>query len=455
METYAFLPREAVTAFLMGCPQCSTNNATTATAGTSADGQLQRLPQPTPRTSVAAGGFGRDANTEQWSSSFACSTPVKCETENRCAGTTVTADPRSRALVNGATGADKENVTDNDGQTFAGAAVMASVPAKTGNRRKRAVPLKRDVREPCQVLAIATDLSSTGSSTLKNSTNSSCTLTMSSSSSSRTDRSGVSRSSSGWWSKGEVYGDRSRLSASCGGNSSDLSAGASNMQPLDLSSSPLSAISPAPKITVRSSSSPSLAKEDFFYKRRRVRRRRAKPKRLNRSSFNRCGSREEDDNTSTSDRDDNDDEVARDSSCRSGIDKEVEDGNKDDREVFLGKRVGDLEMEEGNDGPRPAKIKRELDERMGDRRNNNNDDDCYDKAAAKATTSTVVVVSCCIDESERAPNEEVVVTDVVPGEPSTTTVEIQEEVTEYQGSEVNNLDANQVSQHKHLNIFYL
>lgn len=447
-----FLPREAVTAFLMGCPQCSTNSAASTAVCASVDNQ-QLLPQPL--APIPASGFGRDEHNDQWSlSSFACSTPVKCEPDNHCVDKTVATDERS-VLAAGVAGADKENVKDNDGQTSAGDRVSTSAPANTGrNRRKRAVPLKRDVREPCRDLAVTaastnvvSDNTSAGSSTLKNSTNSSCTLIMSSSSSSsRTDRSGISRSSSGWWSKGEVGSNRSRMSASgSGGNSSGLSAGAGNMQPLDLSSSPLSAILPASNATIRSSSSPSLEREDFFYKRRRVCRRRAKPKRLIRSSFNHRGGRQDDDNTSTSDHDDDDSEVTRNGCCRNGIDKEIVTDNIYAREIFLGKRVGDLDANEGNDGPKPAKLKRKLDERMVDRKNNNNDDNCYDKVTAMATTSTVATVSCCTDAGKRAVKAEVVMVDVVTGQASTTLMETQEEVTENKGSEANESDENQVS----------
>jgi hypothetical protein len=168
---------------------------------------------------------------------------------------------------------------------------------------------------------------------------------------------------------------------------------------------------------------------------------------LNRPSFNRCGGRQEDDNTSTSDRDDNDDEVARDSHRRNDIDKEIVVDNRHAREMFLGKRVGDLETNKGNDGPKPAKLKRKLEDRTVDRRNNNNDDNCYDKVAAMATTSTVATVSCCTGAGGRAIKAEVVVVDVVTEQASTTLLETQEEITENKGSEANELDENQVSRY--------
>lgn len=443
METYAFLPREAVTAFLMGCPQCSTNNTTTAsTVDTSTDNQ-QQLPNAE---------FFYGANMEQWSSStFACSTPVKWNDENSNAVKTDSAgDMHSTAATEIATGADKENVTDNEYQI----AVIATT--KGGNKRKRTVPLKRNVRQPCQVLEVATAAattagnSSSGSSTLKNSSNSSCTLILSSSSSlsSRAEScSGVSKSSGGWWTKWGVCANGSRLSVSVGG-CSDFSGVNSNVQPLDLSSSPLSTVSPA-----QTSSSPSVVADDFFYKRKRVRRRRVRPKRLNRSSLARRGSHQEDDDTSVSDHD-SDYEVVRNSD--GGNDDAGSRGNEEvdghitgeQRNLVTEKRVGGEEMDEEDDGPKPAKVQRRLGEGMTDRKNNNNDDDYYDKATTSVMTlavkTTVPNVNCCMTESGQNITKDAVLGNIVMEGPPKTALEIQEGFTAVDPTEVDESDENQV-----------
>lgn len=356
METYAFLPREAVTAFLMGCPQCSTNNAGGSGGGGNAavdDPQQPQLP--------VSAGFCQVA-VEQCS--FACSTPVKREAFAAvvAGNTTVTAD--------------KENVTDNGAPTGS-------------NKRKRTVPTKRG-RRPCEVVTDA----STGSSTLKNSSNSSGTLALLSSSSSsfsssKTDHSG--RLSGGWWSKGSASSRPIGV-----GN-----FGAVNNVPLDLSSSsPLSsAVS-----TIRRSSSPSVV-EDFFFKRRRVRRRRLRSKRLSRS----CRGRRYEDATAADDDDDDDtsvsggdvddhDEVMRDSNH--GI-----EGVKYELYEAEGCPVGGVEVDQEDDGLRPAKVMRTCDGAMvmiGDFYNeNNNDDGCYDKTGVVVTaetTMTTTAADCCVED---------------------------------------------------------
>lgn len=446
METYAFLPREAVTAFLMGCPQCSTNNTTLTT--------VDNMQQP-PLSTVTTAGFRDDVRIEQWSSSsFACSTPVKREAKN-----IDTAESRKTPVATVADVQDKENViADNGGQAIAAVATAT----KAGNKRKRTVPLKRDVRQPCAVIATAATAAavlssgtSTGSSTLKHSSNGSCcsTLVLSSSSSScRTDNSGLSRSSGGWWSKWGICSNSSRLSGSMGGGSSDLSG---NTQPLDLSSSPLfAAVSPS-SVAIRSSSSPSVTADDFFYKRRRVRRRRVRPKRLTRSCLGHRDNRHEaddddDDNTSASDRECSE-EVVR-SGYRGVVDSGVNEGLYGGgvtagRYVNTSERVGGVETDDDDDeGPRPAKMKRN---------NNNNNDDVekyYDKAmAVDMVTTTVTVMTeavarrCCTDDNGRVTVEDAETVDAVTDGPLMIKAEIREELPESDGTEVDESDENQVS----------
>ncbi|VVC26890.1 Hypothetical protein CINCED_3A025195 [Cinara cedri] len=340
METYAFLPREAVTAFLMGCPQCTTNTASpSATTDNMLADNTQQVPQP-PLQPISTSGFYCGVSVEKWSASFACSTPVKSDGENYCTSTTDSAVESNRiakiAVAVVTMGADKENVMDNNDVD----AVSAVSAADNRNKRKRTVPLKRDAQHRSLCRVVATDASvvlgdsSTGSSTLRNSS-SSGTLIWSSSSSTcgRTDNSaGASKSSSGgWWSK---WGVRNRGSARFS-TSSDLSGSAG--QPLDLSSSPLLAISPAP---------PKVRFDDFFYKRRRVRRRR-KPKRLNRPDFG-GGRRAGDRYDGFGDDDDTSDSV----SDANGPDaEELNAGHS-----MVADGGGDAGDED--DGPRPAKVKR-------------------------------------------------------------------------------------------------
>lgn len=402
METYAFLPREAVTAFLMGCPQCTTNMSTAAACATATEHPSQPSSQ-----SATTNGFCPGANVDQsWSMPFACSTPVKSDAENlrRTDVEAAIADSQRTAMnvaATAAVGPDKENV------------LVTLATSAAGNKRKRTLPLKRrDARQPCQVIAASgvTVTSTSGgessTSTLKNSSgNSSCTLVLSSPSSSsslssRTEHSGVSRSSGGWWSKWGMCKNISslRTGASGAGGSSDLSCVASNAQPLDLSSSPV--ISPAPTMAILSSSS---ATEDFFYKRRRVRRRRVRPKRLNRSCLGRYdGYHAEGNDTSVSDGDVIGEEArTRHSDCDVGyaVSSDVNGGanvHGVEKTKFVGERelTGCVETGEEDDGPRPAKIKKILDENVGD---NNNDDDYFDKTAAAvavevAVTTTTVAV---------------------------------------------------------------
>jgi hypothetical protein len=448
METYAFLPREAVTAFLMGCPQCSTSNPTSAST---VDASVESAHQtPLAVTNVE---FFHCANVERWSSSkFACSTPVKQNEENSSA-TKPNSAGGTHSIVTPeiAMGADKENVTDNECQI----AVVATT--KRGNKRKRTVPLKRNVRQPCQVIEVPTTATSTpgnsssGSSTLKNSSNSSCTLILSSSSSSLSSRtetgSGVSRSSGGWWSKWGVCSNGSRLSVSVGG--SDFSSVNSNMQPLDLSSSPLLTVSPR-QTTIRSSSSPSVVTDDFFYKRKRVRRRRIRPKRLNRSALGRRGGNYGEGDTSMSDRD-GDYEVVRNSYRDSENDdvsscvNEEADGSIIDEQhnAMIVEKVGGGEIDEEYEGPKPPKIQKRLGEGMGDRKNNNNDDDFYDKAASVvmvAVKTTVAAINCCDGDNGQIITEDALSRNIVmEGSP-----EVQEEFTEIDRTEVDELDENQV-----------
>lgn len=443
METYAFLPREAVTAFLMGCPQCSTNNTTLTTV----DNMQQLLP-----STVTTTGFCDGVHIEQWSSSssFACSTPVKREAENiEPADTT---EPSRRPLTTVVADVqNKENVImDNGGQTTAAVAILT----KLGNKRKRTVPLRRNVRQPCQVIATAaataTDTvmsrnTSTGSSTLKNSSNGSrSTLVLSSSSSScRTNNSGLSRSSGGWWSKWGMCSNSSRLSGSVGSGSSDLSG---NTLPLDLSPSPLLVVSPS---SIRSLSSPSVATEDFFYRRRRVCRRRVEPKRLTRSCLGRCDNRHEgDEDTSASDRECSK-KVIRDN-YRSVVDSAVNEelnrgGVTEGRNVNSGERVGSVETDDDDDdGPRPAKMKRN--------NNNNNNEEYYDKTTVVDMVTTTVMVmtgamakSCCTSDSDRVTEEDAVTVDTMTDGRLMIKAEIREEFPESDGTELDESDENQVS----------
>lgn len=435
METYAFLPREAVTAFLMGCPQCSTSNPTSAsTVDASVDG-LQQTSHAV--TNVE---FFQYPNVEQWSSlKFACSTPVKQNEESSNAVKPDSVDGTNSIVATEVImGADKENITDNECQI----AVVATT--KGGNKRKRTVPLKRNVQQPCQVLEAATIAtttagnSSSDSSTLKNSSNSSCTLLLSSSSSSFSSRaesgSGVSRSSGGWWSKWGVCSNGSRLSVSIGG--SDFSGGNSNMQPLDLSSSPLLTVSPT-QTTIQSSSSPSVVTDDFFYKRKRIRRRRVRPKRLNRSSLGRRGGSCEENDTSMSDCDGNY-EVVRNSYRDSGdvsscANVEADGSIINEHTVMMGEKVDSGEIdEEEYEGPRPAKIQKRMREEMGDRKYNNNDDDFYDKATSAVTSivkSTVATINCCDGDNGQKNVEDALSSSMVK--------KTQEEFTEIDESDEN------------------
>lgn len=450
METYAFLPREAVTAFLMGCPQCSTNNPTSASVIDASVDNLQQTP-----LSVTNAELFHCAKVDQWSSStFACSTPVKQNEESSSAVKTEYDSALSTVAIEIATGADKENVTDNECHI----AVVAAT--KGGNKRKRTVPLKRNVRQPCQVIEVATAVtttagnSSSDSSTLKNSSNSSCTLILSSSSSSLSSRtescSGVSRSSGGWWSKWGVCSNGSRLSVSVGG--SDFSGVNSNMQPLDLSSSPLLTVSPT-QTTIRSSSSPSVVADDFFYKRKRVRRRRIRPKRLNRSSLGYRGGHYEDVDTTVSDCD-GDNEVVRNSyrdsdndDVGSGANEEADGSITDEQHnAVTGEQVGGGEMDEEDDGPKPAKMQRKMGRGMGDRKNNNNDDDYYDKAASVVTLAlktTVAAISCCMGDSGQKETEDAVSRNIGMEEQP----EVPVGFSEVDGTEVNKSDKNQVRKH--------
>lgn len=336
METYAFLPREAVTAFLMGCPQCSTNNVSPPAAvdNVFADNTQQVLHPPV--QPIFTSGFYYGVSVENWSSSFACSTPVKSDGENYCSSTTDSTAESNRitktAVTVVAMRANKENVMDNDVDIDTVVSAMDS-----RNKRKRTVPLRRDIRQKSSYQVVATDNSvvlsnsSTGSSTLRNS--SSGTMILSSSSSCRTDNSeGVSKSSSGgWWSKWGMRNRNSmRLSAS-----SDLSGSTGPVQPLDLSSSPLLTISSTPT---------EVQFDDFFYKRRRVRRRR-KPKRLNKSCF---GGRHAGDR-----HDYNDDTSASDLDLQSN-------SNKTDTKGLYVEDLKTDDEDDHDDGPRPAKIKRVL-----------------------------------------------------------------------------------------------
>lgn len=406
METYAFLPREAVTAFLMGCPQCSTNNSvgSAVTVSTSDDGAQQLATNST--AAATTPDICRGVSVEQWSSSsvaFACSTPVKCDAE-----TGNTKDLNGTVVVvESVLGADKENV---ERQTTA----LTAKICKVSNKRKRTVPLKIGVRQPCQVIpvtsTVVSDNTSTSSSTLKNSSSSSCTLVLSSPSSSsllssRTDNSVISRSSEYWWSKWGQQGDNNRSVSGISGNlGSTCTTG--NMQPLDLSSSPT-------PTTIRSSSSPV---EDFFYKRRCIRRRRVRSKRLNRSRLGRGrGDHHEDDNdTSVSD-------------CTGGSENVIDDvrghsvNGSMEEEKIAGKRpkvrnetVGHLETDEEDDCPRPPKIKKALAGKLGDRRNNNNDDDYYDKVTAvvAARRTSMVAINCCTSDSDQIVTEDMEMTDM-------------------------------------------
>lgn len=441
METYAFLPREAVTAFLMGCPQCSTNNAggiANAGCATTVENPQQPPqlePQPPP-PSVPGPGFCHVSVEQSPSlSSFTCSTPVKQEvsTEN------CTKVGMDSAVVDGTVDvvagsvANKENVTDNAGHTM----------TTRNNKRKRTVPTKRGQQPSEDTVVAVVGNTSTGSSTLKNSSNCSSSNTLllsSSSSSSKTDHSGASRLS-GWWSRGMC----SRLSASAGGIS-DLSA--VNNVPLDLSSSsPLSAVSPVP--TARSSS-PSVA-EDFFYRRRCVRRRRLRPKRLSRS----CRGRRihyEDDDTSASDvdrcRDSGNKVVLDNQSSNSSVSGGVDEGVvsiKDARDE--GNRIRDVEIDEEDDGPRPAKVKKTLDRESRGYcySRNNNDDDYYDKA-------TVTAKSHCDMDSDHVTVD---TTDMVIKESAVeanTTVTAVESEKCVENSSVEDFDENQVSEY--LNMYF-
>lgn len=437
MGTYAFLPREAVTAFLMGCPQCSTNNATSAQAvvSTSTVNNLQTLPQlQLPPHPV---GFFRDASVdEQWLSSFACSTPVKCDAEQRCIDSTV---PSSAA-------ADKENITQNGGQTVL---VVAKSMTAVSNKRKRTVPLKRDVEQSCCVVAETISVetatmsgsASTSSSTLKNTSNSSCTLGLTSSSSpsslsAHTDCSGVSRLSNNWWPKWKVS-NVSRVNMSGGVvGSIDLNGCASDnvAQPLDLSSSPLLVTSSA-LTTIRSSSSPSVVTDDFFYKRRRVRRRRVRPKRLNRSCLGQRDSHREDDDMSGSENAASNEGVSdtnfrSDDGFSNGISVKRKSDNTDDRVFDSRELVGGIKTDEEDNGPRAAKKKRIIDRKATNDRRNNNDDDYYDKAAMAAT------INCCDGDSD------LTIEECAAEEKSTSIVDMKIEYSETNRAE---LDEYQVS----------
>lgn len=462
MGTYAFLPREAVTAFLMGCPQCSTNNA----ASTAVSGAVEDLSHRPPLT-VATAGFYHHAGAEQWSPSFACSTPVKSDVADiHCAdteGATGLGIVAPIVTVAGM-GPDKENVTDNDGQTTA-----TPVTNRGGNKRKRTVPLKRGVRQPYQVIvtsaaATASSNSSAGSNnTLKNNSDSSCTLVLSSSSSSlscRTDFSSVSRSSGGWWSKWGMNSNSSRLSGGVGGacgsgdGSSDLSGVTNNAQPLDLSSSPVSTFSPiSPETTtVRSSSSPT---EDFFYKRRHMRLRRIRPKRLKRQCFSRRRDHHKNDDASASDGNISEEvPQVRGRGCDVGNaissdeDKKANFGGiKEERELVSDDWFTSVEVEEKDDGPKPAKIMKRFDEKVGD---NNNDDDYYDKATAVTTTTmavnTTTEIHCCTDATGQVTVKPIDVVSKVTREPFVMTTEVQEELTESDESASDTSDKSHVSQ---------
>lgn len=332
METYAFLPREAVTAFLMGCPQCSTNNASSpATVDNMLVDDAQQVLHA-PLQPVYTSSFYCGVSVEKWSSSFACSTPVKSDGENYCTSTTDSVADTNRTVAV-ATGADKENVVDNDVD-----AVSAVSALGNRNKRKSTVPLKRDIQNKFSYQVVATDTSvvlsntSTGSSTLRNSSSSTTLILSSSSSSCRTDNSagGVSKSSTsvGRWSKWGLCSKTSIRTST----SSDMSGPAGHVQPLDLSSSPPLTITPTP---------PKVQFDDFFYKRRRVRRRR-KPKRLTRPCF---GGRRVDDRY---DCDDDDDTSASEPDRQFAANGTANTGEPDAEDSKA----------DGEDGPRPAKMKR-------------------------------------------------------------------------------------------------
>lgn len=441
METYAFLPREAVTAFLMGCPQCSTNNATSTltVVGTSASAvnNLQSLPQlQLPPHPV---GFFRDASVdEQWLASFACSTPVKCNVEEQCIGSPV---PIS-------TVADKENITQNGEQSVS---VAEKNVTTVSNKRKRTMPLKCEVGQSCCVVAeticvemdVMSGSVSNNSSTLKNTSNSSCTLGLTSSSSpsslsAHADCSDVSRLSNNWWPKWKVsksIGSRLNVSGGVVG-SADLNGASGNVvQPLDLSSSPLLITSSA-LTTIRSSSSLSVVTDDLFYKRRRVRRRRIRPKRLNRSFLSRRDNNRENDDISSSDNESSNEVVSDnysgdDDGIRSEIDEKRNSGNIDDRVFVSRELIGGVEMDEENNGPTSAKKKKIIGGKTtNDRRNNNNDDDYYNKTTVAAT------LNCCAGDSVSMIEKDAI------EEKSMSTVNVQVEISKNNSAE---LDECQVS----------
>jgi len=246
----------------------------------------------------------------------------------------------------------------------------------------------------------------------------------------------------------------SRLSVSVGG--SDFSGVNSNMQPLDLSSSPLLTVSP-PQTTIRSSSSPSIVADDFFYKRKRVRRRRVRPKRLNRSLLGYRGGHYEDEDTTMSDCDGNYEVITNsyqdggNDDVGSGVNEEVDGSIADEQHsVGAGEKVGSGEIDEEDDGPKPAKMQRKMSEGLGDRKNNNNDDDYYDKAASAVTLAmktTVAAISCFTDDSGQNIAEDVVSKNIVMEGPPEGTSEIQKGFTEIYRTEVDKSDKNQVRQY--------
>jgi len=118
--------------------------------------------------------------------------------------------------------------------------------------------------------------------------------------------------------------------------------------------------------------------------------------------------------------------------------------------VVMGENVGGGEMDEEDDGPKPAKIQRRMGEGMGDRKNNNNDDDYYDKAASVVTLAlktTVEAISCCTGDSGQKETEDAVSRNMLMEGPPEETPVIPEGFTEIDGTEVDKTDKNQVRQY--------
>lgn len=365
---------------------------------------------------------------------------MKRHVENHPVESTTMANSKGVGTTMGPS-ANKENVVDENGSGRTTSVTM--VTNKIGNKRKRTVPLKRSLQQ-IEADTVPGNLSTSGSSTLKNSSGSgSTTLILSSSSSpslNRTDCSGLSRSS------GSYRLSKWGLSSDSSGRLSDYSG--CHAQPLDLSPSPL---------PIRSSSSSlSAGMEDFFYKRKSARTRRVRPKRLSRLCVGRRGGYREDDDgdTSVSDRDGSSDEVARKVYSTGGLGRDVKKGvrrTKEDVERMTvgGERDGVGEMDEEDDCPRPAKVKR-LNSDVRDRRNNNNNDDCYDKVAAvtkvtETVVETTMVINCCASDKNHGAVQDAVTVDTGMEDPSVTTEELPERFDESDGDGAEEPDHNQVS----------